>query len=420
MGMHENDQQEQGKQDTIKPASRNIMRLIICLLLIAVGIGGARFLIATKPKVSKRPPEKMAPLVRTAALQAENYTFSIPAMGTVIPARETGLEVPASGEVIYVHPELTEGGMLAKGTKILQVDPKDYELALHQKRRALADAEYAYKLEQGHQDVARQEWNLLYGDKPMDEGESDLALRKPHLEKVKVEIEAARAELEQAEINLKRSTLTAPFNALVLNSYVEQGSQVSSQERLADLVGTDNYWVRVSLPLDRLKWIQVPNGEQAEGSVVKIFYRTDNVKIGKVIRLLPDLSKEGRMARLLIEVNDPLDLKAKKEKQPMLLIGEYVRVSIEGEELQNVFQVPRSALHNDSEVWIVNEEGKLSIRPVKTIWRDRGSVVVSDGFKSGENLVISDIAAPVAGMDLRIEQPGKKDKQPGQKGGKSQ
>ena len=420
MGMHENDQQEQGKQDTIKPASRNIMRLIICLLLIAVGIGGARFLIATKPKVSKRPPEKMAPLVRTAALQAENYTFSIPAMGTVIPARETGLEVPASGEVIYVHPELTEGGMLAKGTKILQVDPKDYELALHQKRRALADAEYAYKLEQGHQDVARQEWNLLYGDKPMDEGESDLALRKPHLEKVKVEIEAARAELEQAEINLKRSTLTAPFNALVLNSYVELGSQVSSQKRLADLVGTDNYWVQVSLPLDRLKWIQVPNGEQAEGSVVKIFYRTDNVKIGRVIRLLPDLSKEGRMARLLIEVNDPLDLQAKNEKQPMLLIGEYVRVSIEGEELQNVFQVPRSALHNDSEVWIFNEEGKLSIRPVKTIWRDRGSVVVSDGFKSGENLVISDIAAPVAGMDLRIEQPGKKDKQPGQKGGKSQ
>ena len=420
MAMHENDQQEQGKQDTIKPASRNIMRLIICLLLIAVGIGGARFLIATKPKVSKRPPEKMAPLVRTAALQAENYTFSIPAMGTVIPAREAGLEVPASGEVIYVHPELTEGGMLAKGTKILQVDPKDYELALHQKRRALADAEYAYKLEQGHQDVARQEWNLLYGDKPMDEGESDLALRKPHLEKVKVEIEAARAELEQAEINLKRSTLTAPFNALVLNSYVEQGSQVSSQERLADLVGTDNYWVQVSLPLDRLKWIQVPNGEQAEGSVVKIFYRTDNVKIGKVIRLLPDLSKEGRMARLLIEVNDPLDLKAKNEKQPMLLIGEYVRVSIEGEELQNVFRVPRSALHNDSEVWIFNEEGKLSIRPVKTIWRDRDSVVVSDGFKSGENLVISDIAAPVAGMDLRIEQPGKKDKQPGQKGGKSQ
>ena len=401
MVLHENDQQKQGKQGTV---SRNIIRVVICLMLIAAGIAGARFLIATKPKVSKRPPEKMAPLVRTEVLQSENYIFSIPAMGTVIPAREVGLEVPVSGEIIYLHPEFTEGGMLAKGMKILEIDPKDYELAVQQKRKALADAEYAYKLEQGHQDVARQEWSLLYGDKAFKEGESDLALRKPHLEKVKVEIEAARAELEQAEINLNRTTLTAPFNVLVLNTHVELGSQVSSQERLADLVGTDAYWVQVSVPVERLKWIQIPNGDQEAGSDVKIFYREDNLKTGKVIRLLPDLSKEGRMARLLIELRDPLGLLVKGEKPPMLLIGEYVRVAIEGEELHNVFRVPRSALRNDKEVWIVDEEKKLVIRPVKTIWRDEQSVVIQDGFKSGELLVISDIAAPVAGMDIRIDQ----------------
>jgi RND family efflux transporter MFP subunit len=411
MAMHENDQKEQGKQPALKPASRNIMRLVICLLLIGAGIIGARFLIATKPKVNRRPPERMAPLVRTAVLQPENYTFSIPAMGTVIPSRETGLEVPVSGEVIYVHSEFTEGGMFAQGTKILQVDPKDYELAVQQKRRALADAEYSLKLEQGHQDVARQEWSLLYGDKVVNKGESDLALRKPHLEKVQAEIAAAKAELEQAEINLNRTTLTAPFNALVLKSYVELGSQVSSQKRLADLVGTDTYWVQVSLPVDRLRWVQVPNGDQGAGSEVDIFYRADNVKTGRVARLLPDLSKEGRMARLLIEVADPLDLQAKDEKQPMLLIGEFVRVSIEGEELHNVYRVPRSALRNDREVWIVDEESKLAIRPVKTIWRDQDTVVVQDGFKPGEALVISDIPAPVADMDLRVELDGKREQQ---------
>ena len=411
MAMHENDQKEQGKQPALKPASRNIMRLVICLLLIGAGIIGARFLIATKPKVNRRPPERMAPLVRTAVLQPENYTFSIPAMGTVIPSRETGLEVPVSGEVIYVHSEFTEGGMFAQGTKILQVDPKDYELAVQQKRRALADAEYSLKLEQGHQDVARQEWSLLYGNKVVNKGESDLALRKPHLEKVQAEIAAAKAELEQAEINLNRTTLTAPFNALVLKSYVELGSQVSSQKRLADLVGTDTYWVQVSLPVDRLRWVQVPNGDQGAGSEVDIFYRADNVKTGRVARLLPDLSKEGRMARLLIEVADPLDLQAKDEKQPMLLIGEFVRVSIEGEELHNVYRVPRSALRNDREVWIVDEESKLAIRPVKTIWRDQDTVVVQDGFKPGETLVISDIPAPVADMDLRVELDGKREQQ---------
>ena len=418
MAMNKNNQQEQGRQEASKPASRYILRLVLSLLFIAAGVAGARFLIATKPKVTRRPPQKMAPLVRTAALQSENYTFRIPAMGTVIPARETGLEVPVSGEVIYVHPEFTEGGMLSKGMKILQVDPKDYELAVQQKKRALADAEYAYKLEQGHQDVARKEWDLLYGDKAMGEGESELALRKPHLEKVQVEMKAARAELEQAEINLKRSTLNASFNALVLNTHVELGSQVSSQEKLADLVGTDTYWVQVSLPLDRLKWIQVPNDEQGKGSEANIFYRTDNVKTGRIIRLLPNLSKEGRMARLLIEIKDPLDLKKKGEKQPMLLLGEFVRVSIKDEELQNVFRIPRTALHNDSEVWIVNEEGKLSIRPVKTIWRDQESVVLRNGLKSGDNLIVSDIAAPIDGMDLKIQQPGTTANQPGKAGGK--
>ncbi len=414
MAMHENDQQELDKQDSLKPASRNIMRLLICLLLIAVGIGGVRFLIATKPKANRRPPVKMQPFVRTAALQPENYTFSIPAMGTVIPARKISLEVQVAGEVIDMHPEFTEGGMLAKGTKILQINPKDYELAIQQKQRSLADAEYAYKLEQGHQDVARQEWSLLYGDEVINEGESDLALRKPHLEKVQVEIEAARAELQQSKINLKRTSLTAPFNALVLEKYVDLGSQVSPQERLADLVGTDTYWVRVSLPVNRLKWIQIPNNKQKTGSEAKIFYREENLKTGKVVRLLPDLSKKGRMARLLIEVNDPLELQAKEKKQPMLLIGEYVRVAIKGEELHNIFRIPRSALRNDREVWIVDEESKLAIRPVKIIWRDEDSVIVKDGFKPGEFLVVSDIAAPAAGMTLRIEQAENIETQPGQ------
>ncbi|MBW2405898.1 MAG: efflux RND transporter periplasmic adaptor subunit, partial [Deltaproteobacteria bacterium] len=44
--------------------------------------------------------------------------------------------------------------------KILQIDPKDYELALARKQSAVTDAEYALKLELGHQTVAKREWDL--------------------------------------------------------------------------------------------------------------------------------------------------------------------------------------------------------------------------------------------------------------------
>jgi multidrug efflux pump subunit AcrA (membrane-fusion protein) len=373
--MDENSQEIKNVPEPHKTTGRNIMRLVICLLLIAAGLAGARFLINTKPTINKRPPVKMEPLVRTMVLQPENYTLKIPAMGNVIPAREISLEAQVGGEITYLHPDFTEGGMLPQGTKIAQINPRDYELAIMQKKRALAEAQYFFRLEEGHQDVARREGELLYGEEQISEAESGLALRKPHLEKVEVDIAAAKAELEQAEINLERTSLAAPFNALVLNKHVDVGSQVTPQEKLADLVGTDVFWVEVPLPVERLRWIRFP------------------------------LSKEGRMARLLVAVDDPLDLQAEGGRRPVLLIGEYVRVEIEGEQLRDIYRIPRAALHNDSEVWIVDAESRLAIRPVKTVWRDEESVVVQDGFMPGEQLVVSGLAAPVAGMPLRVEEP---------------
>ena len=400
--------QDKERQKTGSSAGRNIFRIIVSLVLIAAGIGGARFLIATKPKVSKKPPAKMAPLVRTISLQQKNYMLQIPVMGTVMPAKEISLEAQVAGEVVYLHPEFTEGGMLLKNEKILQIDRKDYELTVEQKKRALADAEYRFKLEQGQQEVARREWDLLYDGKQADSPASDLALRKPHLEKIKVEIAAAMAELEQAKLNLDRTTLHAPFNVLVLENHVELGSKIAAQEKIADLVGTDAYWIKVSLPVEKLRWIRVSNGKNDAGSSAEIIYREGHSLEGEVVRLLPDLSKEGRMAQLIIEVKDPHGLKAGNQNKPMLLIGEYVRAVIQGEKLENVYRIPRPALRNNSDLWLVDKESKLTIHPVKTIWRDEESVFVRDGLSPGEHLVVSELAAPVSGMPVRIESPDTK------------
>lgn len=112
------------------------------------------------------------------------------------------------------------------------------------------------------------------------------------------------------------------------------------------------------------------------------------------------------MARLLVEVKDPLDLQAKDGRRPPLLIGEYVRVLIEGADLPDVFRIPRYALRNDSQVWIMDQEATLSIRPVETIWRDEDFVFVRDGLQVEDRLIISALAAPVDGMQLRMEEGG--------------
>ena len=391
-----------GARETKKPPYY-MRRILYCTIIILAGVFIARYLIATKPKISKRPPEKIAPLVNVLPLEPVSHTLTIEAMGSVIPSREIVLKTPVSGEIIALDDEFTVGGLLQAGTTVMRIDPKDYELALEQKKRTLSDAEYAYTLEQGRQDVARQEWDLLYGGKGNDV-ESALALRKPHLTKVEADVEAARAEVEQARIDLSRTEVKAPFSALVLNKYVDLGAFVASQEKLADLVGIDEYWVQVSLPLDRLRWLEIPRESSETGSAARIYSRQGNVREGRVIRLLGDLSKEGRMARLLIAVHDPLGLKEKEGSLQPLVIGEYVRVELEGEQLHDVFLVPRTALHNDREIWIATNDSRLDIRQVDTLWRDEEKVLIRNGLQAGDLLVVSDLPVPVDGMVVRVEQ----------------
>ena len=197
---------------------------------------------------------------------------------------------------------------------------------------------------------------------------------------------------------------------MLLEKNVEIGSQVSAQEQLAALIGTDAYWIRVAVPVDRLKWITIPRRAGEKGSRVRVSYGNGAdagfERTGTVVKLLSDLETDGRMARLLVEVKDPLSLTVKKNRPPDLLLGDYVRVEIEGHEIDDVHRIPRTALRDDSVIWVAGKDEKLHIREVKTLWRDRDTVFFRDGIEPEELLIVSDLQSPVEGMDLRINHNG--------------
>ena len=168
-------------------------------------------------------------------------------------------------------------------------------------------------------------------------------------------------------------------------------------------MGTDTYRIQVSIPVDRLEWIQTPGRAGDPGSKARILYGQGHERSGRVVRLMGDLSTEGRMARILVEINDPLGLNAPKMERHPLLIGEYVRVDIQGRQLDGVFEIPRTALRDHSNVWVARENQTLEIRKVRPIWRDAETVLLKEGLKPGEHLVVSDLAAPVEGMMLRVD-----------------
>ena len=383
-----------------------LVRGFLCLIILIAGIAGASYITKTAPKAGKRPPSKEAPLVRVEEFSLSLETVTIRAMGTVIPARQVLLKSRLSGEVIETHPEFTEGGLLQKGAVVLQLDPQDYKLAVTQKQTQVVNAQYQLELELGKQEVAKREWRLLNRNIAGEKQDADLALRKPHLEKARADLAAAQAELSQALLDLSRTTILAPFNSVVREKNVEVGSQVSAQGLLAGLVCTDSYWVRVDVPLDRLKWINIPLRSGNQGSMVRIF--CDNgpgsacARTGNVIRILSDLEVEGRMARLLVSVKDPLCLKKENAQRAPVLLGDYLRVEIQGHEIKDVYRIPRTALRDNSKIWVAAHDGTLHIREVHTVWRDIDTVLIRDGLRPGDRLIISDLQSPVEGMRIRL------------------
>ncbi len=382
-------------------------RFVIAVLILLVGVGAAVYLKKTAPRSEKRPPRTWVPLVTTVSAVTQDYQTTVSAMGTVTPSRRIFLKPQVAGRITALHPDFVEGGLVARGAQLVQIEEADYALALARARSDLVNSRYLLRLEEGRQTVARREWDLLGTDKGALQAPSDtegaLALRKPHLEKARADMAAATAAVDMAKLDLARTRVTAPFNAMVLTRSVNIGSQASVQEALAELVGTDTYWIRVTVPVGRLPWIDVPRRGEDAGAVATVYDGQGGRREGRVVRLLGDLSAQGRMARLLVSVPDPFGLAtAGGEVVRPLLIGAYVRVEIMGRKLAQVFVIPRTALRDNDTLWLLSATGTLEVRPVTPLWRDETSVVLDTGLGCGEQVIVSELAAPVPGMALRV------------------
>jgi RND family efflux transporter MFP subunit len=394
---------ETSSRSPVRKRLGSMGRLLLGLIIFAAGAGISIYWLTNQPKAQRRPPKAQATLVEVSPVQTQTEKVVVRAMGPVVPVRSIQLASRVSGQIVEVSPQFIPGGHFKAGEKILQVEQKDYRLAVEQRKSELVKAQRDLKLEMGQQSVAQREYELLAQD--VEEEDMELLLRQPQLEMTKAAVSAAEAVLEKAQLDLERTEIVAPFNTIVQSKNVDLGSHVSSGTVLASLVETDEYWVEVSTPVDELKWISIPGYNEKSGSAVRVYYESawgkDAFRFGTVERLMTDLEPQGRMARLLIDVNDPLQLQANPGKRHPLILGSYVRVEIEGIEVPDIVKIPRTAVREANQVWVMSPDEKLEIRTVSIVWSGNDHVYVSDGLDDGDLLIMSSLGAPVQGMPLR-------------------
>jgi RND family efflux transporter MFP subunit len=380
-------------------------RLLLGLIVVASAVGISIYWLTHRPTAQHRPPQAQAALVDVRPVRSQTETVVVHAMGTVVPAKSIHLASRVSGQIVEVSPRFVPGGNFQRNDKILQIERDDYALAVEQRRSELIKAERDLKMEMGMQSVAQREYELL--DEEVLEEDKELLLRKPQLEIAKAAVASAEAALKKAQLDLKRTTILSPFSAMVQSRNVDLGSQVSAGAVLASLVGTDKYWIEVSVPVDELRWLNIPGYNAQTGSPARVYYESawgrDTYRAGTIERLMTDVEPQGRMARLLVRVEDPLQLQVEATTRHSLILGSYVRVDIDGIEVPAIIKLPRTALREGDQVWVMQPDGALDIRTVSIVWSGNDHVYISTGLNDGDLLITSNLAAPVRGMALRTD-----------------
>ncbi|MDG1484649.1 MAG: efflux RND transporter periplasmic adaptor subunit [Myxococcota bacterium] len=384
--------------DSNPVGTSRLMQLGIGVLVLILGVGVTAGMVASRSAEEQTVPEEQSTLVEVIAVSLGEATARVESTGVVAAAQEVSMVPQVSGALTMVSDQLLPGGRFAKGALLARIDSRDYQLAADQERERLQQAEVSLALEQGRQETARREWVLLG-----NEGEPpDLAARKPQLRSAELALETARSGLKRAELALSRTAIRAPFNAMVLNESADIG-QVVGAAPIATLVGTDRFWVNVSVPVEQLSALDIPGVRGERGSKAAIIQQLGVEQLtrsGEVLRLAGQLDPQSRTATLIVAVDDPLNLQAGTNPGLPMLPGAFVDVVIEGRAMPQTITVPRVALQDGDHVW-VSQDGRLARRDVTVGWRNGDSIVLTGGLEAGEQVITTSLSFPIEGMSVQ-------------------
>jgi RND family efflux transporter MFP subunit len=378
--------------------------------LKAVGVVLAALFVAVmmnvlKPETDKSPQPEAAIAVKTAVVTGSQLTMQVGSQGIAKARTKTTLVSEVSGAVLQVSNAFVVGGTFHAGDILLKLDPTDYEVALQRAEARLISAKAGMELERARSVQAEKEWALT--GRPQSEAPL-LALRRPYLLEAEANLLQAQAEVRQAKIKLQKTEIRAPYSGMVANKLVDVGQFVSTGTRIGETFAIDFIEVRLPLTEKDLSMMESLSSKSnlADKTVVLsgTVDGTNTSWLASIERSEGVVSELNRSQYIVARVADPYGLNSVDQTVTApLRVGTFVKASIQGKVLNNVFKVPRSALLEGSRVGMVGSEQLLVIVPVTVASGDDDYYYISEGLEDGDEIVISALGTPIEGLKLRVK-----------------
>ena len=454
------------------PPGNIFLNLVVSAGIIAASVWGFLLLGEREAPQRKKPPKPAGIAVKTVPVESHDGPVTIAANGVVVPFREIRIASEVRGRVIEQSENLRAGRRVKAGETLLRIDPTDYRIEVSRLSRLKDQAQAeldALEITVGNtQEVlalARKELGLQQAEMERletlrergvsSQSDTEAAKRAELVAQqavVRIEnqlrdagaqrklleerLKLTDVELERAQLDEQRTVIKSPFDALVVESMVEEQSFLQAGQSFATLDDTTAMEVRCNLTLDEMYWIwndaslrsaadshssgspelrAIParvrfSLGQREFEWQAEFARVDGAGIDERTRTVPCLFRVHTPA-VFHRIGTSQDI-ASTDGPETLMRGMFVSVHIESIPPRDLFRVPDEAVRPGKKIWLA-DQGKLRIVGVDIVSRLDGMTVAdSDELTAGQQVIVTPVSNARDGLAVMLPGEG------GRRGGK--
>ena len=366
----------------------------LIIIGISTVIAAALYMLG---QISPDPIQEKDPMdVNVQILTPIDYQIKIKSTGTTTPITQTVLTSEVGGEVIYRSKKFSEGSSVISGEILAKIDDTDLQLQYKNALLQLASAEVQFAVQKAEAEIAQEAWDQVGEGIPQE-----LTTKKPQLKQAKAALDVAKAQVQSAEKKLNKTEITAPYTGRIQNINIDLGSTIIPGQPVGSMYTSNEIEVTLSVKDSDLQFLDIPmdgrklNPDQKSIVIIKSLYKGEMQEwTGNLERVDGVIDPMTRMIKLIANFKNNFI----EETKPILPIGLFVEAEINGKQLEDVFMIPNSALTPNGELLFLNQDDALEIRKVRVLTKMKNHILVKEGMKAGERVVVSKLSIATNGM----------------------
>ncbi|VDS09080.1 putative efflux pump periplasmic linker TtgA precursor [Paracoccus haematequi] len=344
------------------------------------------------------------PAVTVVTLQAQDVTLTASLPGRVVASAEAELRPQVGG--LIVERLFEEGSPVAQGDPLYRIDPRSYEAAQAQAQAALAQA-------QAQADAARREAErvvALRDRRVASEQTQDSAVAAR--DAAEAAVKAAEAQLLAAQIDLDRTTITAPLDGVIGLAQASPGALVTAGQAnpLAVIRRIDPVRVDVTQSAaEIIRWQRMgADAALPEGADRTVTLRLADGSTyehtGSLTAAEPHVDETTGVITLRMEFANP---------EGFLLPGMFVLADIPQAQLKDAILAPQEGVSRDRRgrpvAMVVNDQNLVEERALE-IAQDHGNQwVVTKGLAAGDRIIVAGVQRIAPGAPVTPQERGSED-----------